>query len=349
VIEKRVTAILYGCDRELWRRGPLQVRVADLFAQGRSQIVWEGRTREPIVELRLQLPFDGGQVYGLTFSAPRHRPGWQLLRRVDFIRSAEQAERDDIILRLMLVPDKPGVSDVSNGFRRLEQAASPFAATGSGVDAATFASLDVAAQMVFLNVDAKLRETVIDGAPLMSFVRGVRHVAVDRVFLLFDASLKPRMPRAVDFAGAAGHGQPGAFPDLPAHPDSWKHTRFAEGNVQLSFSKDAAPMPGGGAAAPLVHSADVDIDLGRGLAHAREWLENNVFKPGHKTNQALVYALLYAQGLLPHYVLEQAEVPVARGLRRGAPKRAPARTKAAPTHGTRPKRTSRTARRVKHR
>ena len=43
----------------------------------------------------------------------------------------------------------------------------------------------------------------------------------------------------------------------------------------------------------LVHSADVDIDLGRGLAHAKEWLENNVFRPGHKTNQALVYAQMY--------------------------------------------------------
>jgi hypothetical protein len=53
-----------------------------------------------------------------------------------------------------------------------------------------------------------------------------------------------------------------------------------------------------------VHSADVDIDLGRGLAHAVEWLENNVFRPGHKTNQALIYALLYAQGILPKYTLD---------------------------------------------
>jgi hypothetical protein len=188
-----------------------------------------------------------------------------------------------------------------------------------------------------LNIDAKLRETVIDGTPLMSFVRGVRHVAVDRVFLLFDAGLKPRMTRAVDFAAAAGHGSPAAFPDLPAHPDSWKHTRFAEGNVQLSFSRDAAPLPGGGAAAPLVHSADVDIDLGRGLAHAREWLENNVFRPGHKTNQALVYALLYAQGILPHYTLDQAEA--ARGLKRSIapPKRRAARKRRTPA----PRRTSR--------
>jgi hypothetical protein len=152
------------------------------------------------------------------------------------------------------------------------------------------------------------------------------------------------MQRAIDFAGAPGHGGPAAFPDLPAHPDSWKHTKFAEGNVQLSFSKDAAPLPGGGAAAPLVHSADVDIDLGRGLAHAREWLENNVFRPGHKTNQALVYALLYAQGILPYYGLDQAEAPASRGLRRPG-----GRLKAAATNRRPRKRGTRKARRVKSR
>jgi len=71
----------------------------------------------------------------------------------------------------------------------------------------------------------------------------------------------------------------------------------------LSFSKEAVPI---GGVSSMVHSADVDIDLGRGLAHAKEWLENNVFKPGHKTNQALVYAQLYAQGILPKYTLDPA-------------------------------------------
>jgi hypothetical protein len=184
-----------------------------------------------------------------------------------------------------------------------------------GIDAAGFERLEVAAKMAFLNIEAKLRETFIDGAPLLSFVRGVRHVAVDRTFLLFDSALKPRMYRAVDFAGAPGHDAPREPAGLPDHPDSWKHTRFAEGNVQLSFSADAGPFPGGGSAS-LVHSVDVDIDLGRGLAHAKEWLENNVFKPGHKTNQALVYALLYAQGILPKYTLD----PVGATTRRAAPR-----------------------------
>jgi hypothetical protein len=220
----------------------------------------------------------------------------------------------------MLVPDSPGTTDVPSGFERLVQLASPFAAPRTGIEATAFERLDIAAKMAFLNIEAKLRETIIDGAPLLSFVRGLRHVAVDRVFLLFDSALKPRMVRAVDFAGAPGHRAPRHPPGLPDHPDSWKHTRFAEGNVQLSFSADAVPLPGG-TAASLAHSADVDIDLGRGLAHAKEWLENNVFKPGHKTNQSLVYALLFAQGILPQYTLD----PVAETTRRAVPRLTPMR------------------------
>ena len=330
---KRVTAILYGSDRNLWGGGPLKIRVSDLFAAGGPKALYEGKTDASTVELRLNLPFDAGQLYGLTFSAPRHRPAWQLLRRLDFIRTPEQVEGDDLILRLMLVPDSPGTTDLPNGLGRLAQIASPFAAPGTGIDAATFQPLDVAAKMAFLNIEAKLRETIIDGAPLMSFVRAVRHVAVDRVFLLFDSGLKARMPRAIDFAGAPGHDAPKNLSDLPDHPDSWKHTRFAEGNVQLSFSEDAVPLAGGGPAS-LVHSADVDIDLGRGLAHAKEWLENNVFRPGHKTNQALVYAQLYTQGILPQYTLDPAPAttlraaPRLRSMRPSAKRLSPKRGRA---------------------
>ena len=267
--EKRVTVILYGSDRNLWSGGPLQIRVHDLFASGGPGLLSSGKTEASTIELRLALPFDAGQMYGLTFSAPKHRPAWQMLRRVDFIRSRDQVEADDVVLRLMLVPDSPGTSDVAGAFERLVRLASPFAASGTGIDVAGFGRLAVPAQMAMLNIEAKLRETIVDGLPLLSFVRGIRHVAVDRVFLLFDAALKPRMNRAIDFAGAAGHDAPEEPAGLPDHPDSWKHTRFAEGNIQLSFSADAGPLPGGGAAT-LVHSADVDIDLGRGLAHSAQ-------------------------------------------------------------------------------
>ncbi|MEO5896975.1 MAG: M15 family metallopeptidase [Vicinamibacterales bacterium] len=325
--EKRVTVILYASDRSLWTGATLQVTVTDLFASAGPRIVFRGKTDVSTVELRLDLPFDAGQVYAVAFSAPQHRPAWQFVRRQDFIRAPEQIEKDDLILRLMLVPDQPGTTDVGEGYARLLQAGSPLAAPDTGIDASAFGGLDSAAQMAFLNIESKLRETTIDGAPLLSFVRAVRHVAVDRVFLSFDAALKARMPRAPEFAGAPGHPAPKTMPDLPPHPDSWKHTRFAEGNLQLSFSGEAEPNADGGSAA-LVHSADVDIDLGRGLAHAKEWLHNNVFEPGHKTNQALVYAMLYAQGILPAYTLDPVAQPGSRALPRSTRRRvarAPAR------------------------
>jgi hypothetical protein len=302
VIEKRVTVILYGSDRNLWSGGALKIQVSNLLASGGPRVLMSGKAEVSTVELRLQLPFDAGQLYGITFSAPHHRPAWQIVRRADFIRTRDEIEIDDLILRLMLVPDTPGTSDVNGALEKLIQLSSPFAAPKTGIDAARFGRLDVAAQMAFLNIEAKLRETIIDGAPLISFVRGVRHVAVDRVFLLLDAALKPRMDRAADFAGAPGHRAPREPAGLPDHPDSWKHTRFAEGNVQLSFSAEATASAASGGS--LAHSADVDIDLGRGVAHAKEWLENHVFKPGHKTNQALVYGQLYAQGILPQYTLD---------------------------------------------
>jgi hypothetical protein len=164
--------------------------------------------------------------------------------------------------------------------------------------------------MALLNIEAKLRETIVDGTPLLSFVKAVRHVAVDRLFLLVDASLKDRLARAADFAGAPGHPAPRIPPGTPAHPDSWKHRRFAEGNVQLSFSAEAMP-PAGDLPVP-VHSVDVDIDLGKGLAHVVEWLDNNVIRRGQKTDQALVYGLLYAQRILPLYTLDPIAATTAR-------------------------------------
>jgi hypothetical protein len=330
VTDKRLTVVLYGCDRNLWRGGPLKIRVSDVFASGGPRLLYQGRTEAATVDVRLPLPFDAGQVYGLTFSAPGHRPAWQLVRRADFIRVPENIEGNDLVLRLMLVPDSVGTSDVPQGLGRLQQRASPLVAPGAGFTDGMFQPLAVAAQMAFLNIEAKLRETYVDARPLLSFVRGVRHAAVDRLFLFFDADLKDRLARAADFAAAPGHGAPASLPDLPAHPDSWKHRRYAEGNVQLSFSLDPIAMPAGGGSAP-VHSADVDIDLGKGLAHVVEWLENNVFRPGHKTNQAIVYGQLYAQGILPVYALDPA----------------PATRRAAPVRLSRvsPKRTGRARRR----
>ena len=311
--EKHLTVLLYGSDRNLWNGGPVQVRVTDIFAAGGPRLLHRARISSCTLDLRLDLPFDAGQIYGFDFSAPGHHPAWQLVRRSDFLRMPEGVEGEDAVLRLMLVPDKPGVRDLSQGFQRLQQRGSPIAAAGAGLDEESYQALGAINRMALLNIEAKLRETFVDGAPVLSFVRAVRHVAVDRLFLLVDASLKDRVARAADFAGAAGHPAPDLPGGSPAHPDSWKHRRYAEGNVQLSFSAETELLPDRPQAP--VHSVDVDIDLGRGLAHVVEWLDNNVIRRGHKTDQALIYGLLYAQRILPLYTLDPVAATTARSAR----------------------------------
>jgi hypothetical protein len=328
VTEKHLTIILYGSDRNLWSGGPLQVRVTDVFAAGGPKLLHRGKTTSATLDLRLDLPFDAGQVYGFDFSAPGHHPAWQLVRRSDFLRQPDGTEGEDVVLRLMLVPDKPGTRDLGQGFERLLQRGSPVAAAGAGLDDDSYQELGEANRMALLNIEAKLRETFVDSTPVLSFVKAVRHVAVDRLFLLVDAGLKDRIARAGDFAGAPGHPAPDIPGGAPAHPDSWKHRRFAEGNVQLSFSAETELLPGKPNAP--VHSVDVDIDLGRGLAHVVEWLDNNVVRRGQKTNQALIYGLLYAQRILPLYTLDPIAATTARAPRlRAVPaqtaRRAPAR------------------------
>ena len=175
-----------------------------------------------------------------------------------------------MILRLMLVPDKPGTRDLSRGFHRLQQRGSPVAAAGGGLDEDDVSRSSAPAnRMALLNIEAKLRETFVDGTSVLSFVKAVRHVAVDRLFLLVDASLKDRLARAARLRGRPG---PRAHRDTRRHAGA---SRQLEARTLCRRERAALVLGRGGAAArrawrDRVHSVDVDIDLGRGLAHVVE-------------------------------------------------------------------------------
>jgi hypothetical protein len=203
----------------------------------------------------------------------------------------------------MLVPHRPSSSDLDQGYERLRDRGSPMVADTTGLSQALYRQLKPAAQMALLNIEAKLRETQVNGAPLLTFVEGLRHVEVDRLFLFLRSGLKQIIEASSEFVSAPGHPAPDDTPvALPSHPDSWKHRRFGAGNVQLSFSKAAEALPGG--SGNQVFSVDADVDLERGLGHVFEWLDNHALHPGKKTDQSQVYALLFSQGIIPDYTLD---------------------------------------------
>ena len=300
--DKRVALILYGADRELWRGSGATLVIRDLNRSG-LPVLARRKLAHAAVDIVLQdLPFDTGQVYGLTIDAKGHRPASQLIRRSSFLRQEgeRQVERPDTIFRLMIVPNRRVALDLDDGYRRLVALGSPVVRFYSEED---YDRLEPTQQMTFLNLEAKLRETYIGNEPLLSYLGGVRGVERDRVYLLVASQLKDAVDRSADFASAAGHPAPAGRPELGPFPDSWKHTRFEFGNINLSFSRRTEPC---GIFPQHCHALDADIDLARGLGHVGEWLDNHVLRRDKKkTDPTLVYALLFAQGILPVYTLSQ--------------------------------------------
>jgi hypothetical protein len=303
--EKHVKVMVHGADRDLWHSGEFKVTVRDLFAK--EELGRPKKSSANALSLALQLPFDAGQLYGVTLAAKKHRTAFTFVRQRDFIQPRDDIETDTFMTSLMLVPDNPVSSTLDAGHEKLQALGSPLVAPGVGIKAEEFQQLDPAMKMALLNIEAKLRMTFVEGRPLLSFVAGVRHVVVDRLFLFMDPRAKDAVRLSPDFADAPGHGAPEGLPGTPSHPDSFKHTRFGEGNIQLSFSERTEPFVNGGGAP--CHSVDVDIDLARGLGHVVEFLENNVFKPGKTTDQTLVYALLFNQNIKPSYTLDLIRSP----------------------------------------
>jgi hypothetical protein len=305
--KKIINLIIVRADRQEWDGDSADFLVMDLshapikILKAVQLQPQSHNVKVVLDDLPLDLP---GQLYGLSLDAPDHRITYQLINRDSIVRNG--AEQEDVIVRMMLVPNDPTSSDIAGGYGRLRDKGSPVAADDTGLTEQQYAALDpIAKKMALLNPEAKLRDTNVNGASLLSFVEGVRHVAVDRIFLFVSEELKGMIAGSHDFGKAQGHAAPSADeapPELhlPAHPKSWKHTRFDTGNVQLSFSEVVETLPN---TTKRVFSLDVDIDLEKDLGHVLEFLDNKIH-PGKKTDQTLVYSLLFPQGITPYYTLD---------------------------------------------
>jgi hypothetical protein len=201
----------------------------------------------------------------------------------------------------MLVPKKTISPDLDQAFDQLVEHNSPFVNSQTGISKEEFERLEDAEKMAFFNLESKLKGTRIAGNPLILRTTGLRHVEPDRVYVMMSSEAKQLIEDSPDFVSAPGHGRPAEKPELPDHPDSWKHDIYPTGNIQLSFADSSEAWPSD--SVTQSYSVDVDIDLEKGLRHVWEWLENNVFRAGQKTDQTIVYALLFSQGIIPEYTL----------------------------------------------
>jgi len=303
--QKKITLLLYGADRQLWAGSGARLRVTDPNRRNDVRVLVSQPLKGAVIEMNLDVAFDAGQIYVVSVEAKGYRPAWQIVWHDTFLRdeAGRKIEVPHAMMRLMLIPRKPSSQDLPLGHRRLTDEHGGLASVWTLTEA-DYRALPAAHQMALLNIEAKLRETFIGTNALLSYVTGLRGIDQDRLFILVSSELKDLLGRSPLFADAAGHPVPKNFPGFPAHPDSWKHTLFNSGNVQLSFSDTTEPWPAVGSGAEACFSVDVDVDLARGFSHGIEWLSNNLIKPGQKTDQTKIYGLLFSQGIQPLYTLD---------------------------------------------
>ena len=306
---------LRGADRQPWQSGRVTL-ILRRFDMGGFTDEWfptpQG-ARDRLVcannwfplELHRDLAFSRGEVYDLiATAADHHQNNWQLTRR-SFDRTGGRTALD---LQIILIPKRPPSSpDLHNGFNQLAALNSPLVVGTNGLSSAQYGNLDMRKKMALLNLEAKLRATEIDGSHLIDSVTGLQvfpgppsspAVEPDRIYVTMDSAVKdaledPYLREAAQFESAeAGHS---ARHGLVAHPHGWKQRTFPRGNLHLSFS--ARPINNNSE-----YSVDVDIDLERGNRHFGEVVTN--VATGHQTNQAIVYSLLYTQGIVTAYTLD---------------------------------------------
>ena len=310
-MNKNICLTLYGADQKKWRSGDFELMIRDprddlaelpFWVGDESQSTTRLKSSKCDLQLAVDLAFDRGQRYYLRVEANDHHADDRRLKRTSFIK--DEIEQEKLSLSMILVPEKVQKSDSSNlndGFKHLQKSGSPLVQNGS-LSNKKFRALDPngeknhVKQMALLNLEAKLRATMIGNDSLIASVTGLDQrfgrVAVkpDRIYVMMKKEIKDKVSKSDDFDRVLlGHEN---------HPDSWKQRGLRRGSLQLSFSKDLIDGKD-------VYSVDVDIDLHRDLIdHLVAEVAPNFFTGG-KTNQRIVYRLLHEQEICPVYTLNQ--------------------------------------------
>jgi hypothetical protein len=291
MVKGNISVLLYKGDRTLWDAHSVLLTLLDPFSDDgpRAILRTESVSSGPSFLLK-DVPAERGQPYALIAYANGYRQAG--------IYPVIPIPNGVVHASLMLVPDDPTPDFSTFSYPHLDAYAPTFRAAleAGGVDESAFSRVDAITRAETLNLEAKLRSTLLAGTPAIEFVqrvRGPEALFQDRFYV----QVKPNMPGQV----RAEIAQQKTFRELQpweneifhkGYPISFKQS-VPFGSLQLSFA------PASGDDGRL--DADIDIDLFTDVGHWGEVARNMI--TGHETDPYTVYVQLFDQRIFPLYLL----------------------------------------------
>ncbi|MBK5293778.1 MAG: hypothetical protein JJE04_19125 [Acidobacteriia bacterium] len=284
---------IYGPDRKPWAGGAVTVQLLDPFSQTKK-VAARRRMKAGSDSLLVEkIPADAGQRYSLLVSADGFEDTGL------YPVKPEPGKR--LNMAAMLVPEKakPNLEEFSYAALSATSPAFHAALTGAGMDEAQFRALKPEQIAGALNIEAKLRNTLIAGSQGIDFIREIGGgvpdpIRPDRIFAYVDADMPAKVREEIR--------EDGTFRELDESLNEAFHRGFpisfkqqvTFGSLQLSFAAAAS--------ANGLLQADIDIDLLTDVGHFGEVFLNYLLK--QKTNPFTVYRLLFDQGIAPMYTVK---------------------------------------------
>jgi hypothetical protein len=288
-----INVTIYRADRQLWTGEAVNLRLMDPFSDTEKVLVnYDTNPGTPSVLLN-GAPADKGQNYIIFATANGHRDAG-----IFPVQPIPGGVRHAAV---MLVPENP-VPDFSHfSYEQLNERSPRFkeALEAGGITQEVFLGLAPDGDKRIagaLNLEAKLRSTMLAGKAAVEFVKtidGESGINQDRILGRVDANMPDRVRSEIN----ASHN----FIELleweneifhSGYPVSFKQ-RVPFGSLQLSFAKEASGD---------LLAADMDIDLYTDVGHFGEVIRNHVTQ--QKTDPFTVYVQLFDQRIFPLYLLK---------------------------------------------
>lgn len=288
-----ISVTIYRADRQLWDGASVNLRLMDPFSDTEKILVdHDTKSGTPSVLLK-GAPADKGQNYVIFATTNGHRDAG--IFPVKPIAGGVQHAA------VMLVPDNP-VPDFSGfSYAQLNERSPRFkeALEAGGITQDMLLNLTPDGDKRIagtLNVEAKLRNTMLAGKRAVEFIKtidGVSGLNQDRIVGKVDATMPDRVRNEINASRT--------FLELfeweneifhEGYPVSFKQ-RVPFGSLQLSFAKEASGD---------LLAADIDIDLFTDVGHFGEVVRNHFTK--QKTDPFTVYVQLFDQRIFPIYLLK---------------------------------------------